>query len=322
VNEIMREYVESRQIESPFISSTCPAVIRLIQVRYPSLLKSVIPCEAPTEIAAWLAKTDASSKGRAQNPSVILISPCPAMITAVRQPVGRERSQVDAVVSARDAYVFVLENMKDSLADPSLDDASSTGLGMGCGRSGGELTAVGLRGLAVHGITQVASLLDELEKGNLRGEVNFVEAQACAGGCVGGCLNVETPFVSRVRIRDLVAKYKDSPPNPLIQTKNVKEPQLWFSLKLLPRPTFHLDDDPEIAEEKLRRLRSIEASLPGLDCGACGAPTCRALAEDIVLQRGALVDCTFKLRDRLEILAGEMKYLAGRRPPSMGDKEN
>jgi Na+-translocating ferredoxin:NAD+ oxidoreductase RNF subunit RnfB len=24
------------------------------------------------------------------------------------------------------------------------------------------------------------------------------------------------------------------------------------------------------------------AELPGLDCGACGAPDCRALAEDIV----------------------------------------
>ena len=31
--------------------------------------------------------------------------------------------------------------------------------------------------------------------------------------------------------------------------------------------------------EKIQELRK---SLPGIDCGACGSPTCRAFAEDVV----------------------------------------
>ncbi|MHC1715887.1 MAG: (Fe-S)-binding protein [Acidaminococcaceae bacterium] len=29
-------------------------------------------------------------------------------------------------------------------------------------------------------------------------------------------------------------------------------------------------------------MEEVLSSLPGLDCGACGAPTCQCLAEDIV----------------------------------------
>ena len=39
------------------------------------------------------------------------------------------------------------------------------------------------------------------------------------------------------------------------------------------------------AIEKLGRLQTVVDSLPGKDCGACGAPTCAALAEDIVMER-------------------------------------
>ncbi len=96
-------------------------------------------------------------------------------------------------------------------------------------------------------------------------------------------------------------------------------PELWFSLDLLPRPIFRLDADPRKAEAKLAELKSIELGLPGLDCGACGAPTCRALAEDIVLGRGSEWDCTFKLRERLGELAEEVVSLAAKRPPAMAD---
>ena len=42
------------------------------------------------------------------------------------------------------------------------------------------------------------------------------------------------------------------------------------------------------------------------------------MAEDIVLGRGSVWDCTFKLRERLESLAQEIKDLAGKKPPAMG----
>ena len=38
----------------------------------------------------------------------------------------------------------------------------------------------------------------------------------------------------------------------------------------------------------IQRLKNM---LPGIDCGACGAPTCRAHAEDIVRAGGQEPDC-------------------------------
>ena len=41
-----------------------------------------------------------------------------------------------------------------------------------------------------------------------------------------------------------------------------------------------------------------------LDCGSCGAPSCHALAEDVVLGRASEEDCIFKVRERMQYMAG------------------
>ncbi|MCP4159894.1 MAG: ferredoxin, partial [Deltaproteobacteria bacterium] len=50
----------------------------------------------------------------------------------------------------------------------------------------------------------------------------------------------------------------------------------------------------------------IEKSLPGIDCGSCGAPTCHAFAEDIVRGRAVITSCIFVLRKRIRQLTEEM----------------
>jgi len=318
VTDATREYIKARRTIRPLISSACPAVVRLLQVRYPSLLKHLIPCEAPMEIAAWLAKTKAKNKHPEKIPAAVFISPCPAKITAARQPVGRGRSMVDAVISMNSAYTWVKQHAAQVKAGAEFP--SSTGFGIGWGRSSGELLALGLKGLAVDGITQVSSVFDEIEKGILD-DVDFIEAQACTGGCAGGCLAVANPFVAKARISGLAQDNQDAPPNPLITDISEDDPAIWMSVELLPRPIFKLDYDAQEAKNKLARLEEVFSELPGLDCGSCGAPTCRAFAEDVVLGRGSLWDCTFKLRQRLEYLAQEVKDLAGKRPPAMGEPE-
>ena len=42
-------------------------------------------------------------------------------------------------------------------------------------------------------------------------------------------------------------------------------------------PILKLDDDMEKALEKMRKIDEITNGLYDLDCGACGAPSCRAL---------------------------------------------
>ena len=70
-------------------------------------------------------------------------------------------------------------------------------------------------------------------------------------------------------------------------------------------PSFLLDEDREQAMSKQLKIQDLESLLPGLQCGACGAPSCHAFAEDVVLGRASEDDCIFKVRARmLQEIAG------------------
>lgn len=56
--------------------------------------------------------------------------------------------------------------------------------------------------------------------------------------------------------------------------------------------------------QRLADIRALQERLPGLDCGSCGAPSCRALAEDVVLGFAREDDCIFRMRERLQVLGG------------------
>ena len=47
-------------------------------------------------------------------------------------------------------------------------------------------------------------------------------------------------------------------------------------------PVLKLSDNLEEAMDMMNRIDSMCEEFPGLDCGACGAPTCHAFAEDVV----------------------------------------
>ena len=64
------------------------------------------------------------------------------------------------------------------------------------------------------------------------------------------------------------------------------------------------DEDRAAAMEKLAKIEALEQQLPGLHCGSCGAPSCRAFAEDVVLGRASEEDCIFKMRERMQYMTG------------------
>jgi ArsR family metal-binding transcriptional regulator len=63
--------------------------------------------------------------------------------------------------------------------------------------------------------------------------------------------------------------------------------------KIEPRSMLKLDDDMEAAMRKMNRIRKINSFLPGIDCGACGTPSCKSLAEDVVQGLAHTSDCIF-----------------------------
>ena len=72
---------------------------------------------------------------------------------------------------------------------------------------------------------------------------------------------------------------------------------------------FRLDEDIFKAMDKMEQMEKICATLPGLDCGSCGAPTCRAMAEDIVKGIAKETDCIHKLKAHIQSVYNQLKNL-------------
>ncbi|TYO95364.1 [Fe-Fe] hydrogenase large subunit C-terminal domain-containing protein [Desulfallas thermosapovorans] len=316
ISACLAKYLRDSDLPRPLISSACPAVVRLMQVRFPGLLEHIVLLDTPMEIAARLAREKAMQKLglKDEEIGVFFITPCPAKVTAVKQPFGN-RSYVDGAISMSIIY----SDIKNALQSPStiIRENRSPAAGVGWGKAGGENHAISEHWslLAVDGIHSVINLLEEIERGGLS-DIDYVEAQACTGGCIGGPLVPQNLFVSRVRMENLVkilhAEQEQLPPIK-VDYDSCKLPG-----PIKPRPTLMLSEDINEAIKMLEQVEKITADLPGLDCGSCGSPSCRALAEDIVRGYGESSYCVFKLKEKLQILAREMVVLSQMKPPAMG----
>lgn len=322
VSIAIREYINRYRNIRPLLSSSCPAVIRLIQVRFPELIKSIIPIKSPMEIAAKRAKDILSKKlGYASEEiGVFFISPCPAKATSVKQPIGTKKSYVDGVLSISGIFGEIVKNL-DGEAFQSIF-ADSSGIGIGWGRAGGENIAIGGDNyLAVDGIQNCIEVLEEVEMNKLS-DIDYIECQACIGGCIGGALTVENHYIARVKLRRLSEKMgfrSTLDTNSVI--KQFNEGYFLMEEKILPKSALKLDDNLAEAIRKMELLEKTVKDLPGLDCGSCGSPNCRSLAEDIVKGQANETDCIFKLRDKVKHLAAEMFDLAQKMPPTMESKD-
>ena len=187
VSDATRLLLSQGLLERPVISSACPAVLRLIRVRFPQLLGNVLPLQAPVELAARIAKRRAARETGIPPAEIgcVFLSPCPAKVTAARHPLGTARSDIDLVVGISEVYPRLLSAMKE--APETLRELAAAGkTGIGWGRSGGESAGtLHERYLAADGIENVIRVLEDMEDEKLRG-LDFVELSACSSGCVGG----------------------------------------------------------------------------------------------------------------------------------------
>ena len=320
VHEFLKEYKGKR----PVFSSACPAVLRLMQIKYPDLLDQVAPFLTPMEVAARIAKEQASRRMGIPYEEIgaFFISPCPAKVTEMRNPMTTKHSAVNGVIGINLIYKDIIRHLGDrSVNGGSNRLQRATKFGMAWGYVTGESRNVAAATtLAVGGIHNVISLLEEIERGELK-DVDFVEVQACTGGCVGGPLNIQNLFVGRIRLRDLIKRFgtRDAYFNETELAEIHRQNRFAATEPVEPRAIMTLDEDVSRALMKMERLDHITSELPGLDCGACGSPSCRALAEDIIRGIAFETDCVIKLREKVKILAEEILDLDRIVPPSMSD---
>lgn len=316
IESYLKNYTGGRK---PLISSTCPAVMRLIQVKFPELIKQVVPVLAPVEAAAIYVKREAAALKQLPTEliGVWFISPCPSKETNIRQSVDVQHTELTGSFSLSEIYGLLLKNMG---GNRELNVRTGSSYGMGWGTYGGELASAGItNGLAIHGIDNVYEILEQISM-NKMPQLDYVECNACQGGCLGGLLAAENKFVAESNLRQRIRNLREQEPadrNETMSRTMVLQDfpaSAAYRKRLVPRPMMQLDDDIMEAMKKFERMEEVLCELPGLDCGACGAPSCQGLAEDIVQGKAHEIDCIFKLRASVHKLSQGMLELAKQIP--------
>ena len=306
ISDLTRGYVAANQDKWPIISTACPTVVRLIQIRFPNLIEHLLPIYAPVDLAAINARRMAMEKTGlpSEKIGIIFISPCPAKVTAVKSPIGIEKSEIDGVLAMKDVYTILLPYMKESI-DVVEDIGRSGRIGIGWGSSGGEAGALLIDNyLAADGIENIIKVLDDLEDQKLE-QLEFIELNACSGGCVGGVLTVENPYAAKVKLKRL-RKYL-----PVAGThldEKYSKVKFWTG-DVLYEPDFKIANNMHDSIKKMARVEELCDRFPALDCGSCGAPSCKALAEDIVRGVAKEEDCIHILKDYIHKLSDELSRL-------------
>lgn len=319
VSEATRRLMREGKLRLPVISSACPAVVRLIRVRFPDLCGHVLPLASPMELAARTAKDEAARRTGLPREQIgaFFLTPCPAKVTDARTPINFEHSEVDGVIAISEIFPKLLDKM-DHL-DRTEPLQGSGVIGVSWASSGGESAALlNDKYLAADGVENVIRVLEELEDEHIR-ELEFIELNACSGGCVGGVLTVENPYVARARLQRL-RRYLPVSRNHLEQG-GVPDSMHWQS-GLEYAPVLKLSDNMEEALRMMSDIDRICATFPGLDCGSCGAPSCRALAEDVVRGEARQSDCIFVLREEIRSMAEALGAMGGRHAGEQGRGED
>ena len=311
VTRAIRERMRTMGPEDyPVISSACPAITRLIQVRFPELLPHVIDIRQPMELAAMVAKREFCKKRNVPESEVgcFFITPCAAKVTAIRNPLGHEVSAVDGALSMMEIYSVLGSHIRNYNYDKNLSEA--TAYGVGWANSGGEAAAVcPEHSMAVDGIENVIRVLEEIENNKLQG-LMFFEGASCTGGCVGGPLTFENSYVARGTVTALMRGCDITHPDDKINASYLNKYVLKADKQIVPNSVMRLDDDISEAMRKMEQMEDIVRSLPGYDCGSCGSPTCNSFAEDIVRGYCNKMDCIHILKEQLKIMAQKMVELA------------
>ena len=200
---------------------------------------------SPMEVSAIIAKEEASKRSgiAIDDIGVFFITPCPAKVTEIKDPLGKDFSCVDGSIAMSDIFKK-LSKTTDKLPLEDVESIFKSG---------------------------------------------FIELNAFFGGCVGGVLTVENPYIAKARIKGL-KKYL---PYSLNHVGEKIPDYMKWDKELKFAPVLNLSDNIEEAMKMMEDIDSLCERLPGLDCGSCGAPSCRALAEDIVKNQSSINDCIF-----------------------------
>ncbi len=278
----------------PKISVTCPALVRLVQIRYPDLIANLVPIETPRELAAKLRRRRLAGQLGLDPKDIgmFFITPCTAIIHSIVAPIGLEASHLDGAFSIAEMYGPLLKAMRESPEADPVDAVSVRGLKWAM--AGGELAGMrNANSMTVRGLHDVIYVFDRIEAGIFRG-VDFIEAYICPDGCVSGGLTIAGRYTAQHNLQEAYRKLGDQATVKEEKVRTLLREHFFdFESEIRARPVQPLARDMRQAIALKREKDALLARLPRKDCAACGAPDCETLADDVVRGRARLSDCVF-----------------------------
>ncbi|MCI2082138.1 MAG: ferredoxin [Bacteroidales bacterium] len=294
VAEKLNEYIPDSTVR-PVISTYCPSVIRLIQVRFPSLIMNLSPYIPPLEVTAQYVKRKYENAGiPSEEVGIFYVTPCVAKIASIKAPVGGYTTPVTGCINMDLLHDKVLlkykrKDFKENGIKVSLEVSRN---GMRWSTTRGEKHAMKkyINAMAIDGIGHVMEILEKTENDELDG-VDFLELRACDESCSGGIL----VRGNRFQITADMHRKSESLPDKIPMLNEYRElcGDSMLLGKVEPRDVKRYGPDIDLAIKKMETVRKLRAELPGIDCGSCGAPSCEALAEDVVNGERTIENCIF-----------------------------
>jgi Na+-translocating ferredoxin:NAD+ oxidoreductase RNF subunit RnfB len=302
--EAMTEFLEKNSKIKPLISSFCPAIVRLIQVKFPALVDNIINLNPPLDISALYFLEQLMDEGHDKNDiGIFYITPCAAKIAAVKSPLGEKDSPITGVINMNFIFNKVYTRIKQGTGDSCIvpDICSLSARSILWSLTNGESVHAGGRSMAVDEIHNVINFLEQLENEEIK-DIDFLELRACDESCAGGVLTTANRFFT---VERLIKRAASAVSGTGLNEREGRTGMFRHKEKLKnrmtvqpfePRSMMKLDEDMSEALKKMKRVEEIGKCLPDVDCGACGSPNCRSFAEDIVQGYSKINQCVFVQR--------------------------
>ncbi len=301
-----KKYILAHKENKPLISPFCPTCVKIIQMKYMEMTSRLIPVISPIELAAKAIREEVSKRMKLDKNDIgiFYITPCSSKLLLISEE-DKHYTDVNGAIPFNEIYnslyTAIYQLRKSSV--PEIEHYDISGFGLNFIRTGGISQMMGIdNSISVSGINNVLYILDEIEKGKMH-NVDFVELNACQEGCLGGPMTVENVYIARSNLLNLINYFgetklpigkKDEYESYNLQQDNLFHPHEHNNKKI----------DIKIALSKMAERRKILASLPKINCGACGSPNCEVFADDVVNGETELFDCVIlrnlKLKKMLE----------------------
>lgn len=280
---VSREY-ERIMIEGEvdvLISSVCPSINQLIRKYYPDMLKYLAPVASPLQVHG--------RRLRREYPDafIVYVGPCYA-----RKREAHETNCCDAVLMFSDLREWMHER---GIACENSHTQTDRGIrARRYPRQDGIVKSMsrvlGWNRVSIDGVGDCIAALEEMR---LHGANRvFLEMTACEGSCVNGPAIRSNRYENRIHGTVAVNSYAGE------YDFGVEEPEP-VRISFAASPVYRRPADDAAVEEVLQKLNKAAADT-ALNCGCCGYPTCREMAQALCEGKAELDMCLPYLHEKAE----------------------